>query len=109
MNRFRIVTVASALALTMLGAGAYAQAPQQGGRGGRGGPAFARGAGLPLAELNLTENQQEQVRLLIQQSQERLRADIIAVLTPEQQATAAKLQAEREARRGQRRGRGQQQ
>jgi|SRR5688572_6527105 len=107
MNRFRVVTVASALVMALLGAGAYAQAPEPGRRGGPGGgPGFGRGAGLPLAALNLTENQQEQVRLLIQQSQERLRADIMAVLTPEQQAIATKLQAEREARREQRGGRG---
>lgn len=56
------------------------------GQGLRQGPGFRRGGpgrGMPLRGLNLTEEQHAQVKAL----HEKLRADIEAVLTPEQLAT----------------------
>jgi Spy/CpxP family protein refolding chaperone len=119
MNRFRNVALVTILGGALVSGAAFAQGPAQGPdgrRGGPGGPGFGRGgavfgrdAGLPLGALNLTEQQQEQVRALRElyraqdpPLQPRLEADIQALLTPEQQAAAQKLPAEREARRPQR-------
>lgn len=67
-------------------------------RGGPGGPGRPGGPGARLRGLDLTEDQKAQVKAL----HERLRQDIEAVLTPEQQA---KLKA-RGGGRGGRGGRG---
>jgi Spy/CpxP family protein refolding chaperone len=71
---------------------------------------------MPLRELNLSDAQQEQVRQLMTQYREqvralndRLEADIRALLTPDQQQKADKLKAEREAQMKQRRQQRQQQ
>jgi Spy/CpxP family protein refolding chaperone len=163
MIRFRNVT-ASVLIAGLLGGAAFAQGPGDagrpggpGGRGGRGGPGGPGELGLPLAQLNLTDSQRQQVRELTRQRQQsgeqiqqrlrtamdarraamdaipvnegairattadlvaaeteaailqaHLRADVLALLTPEQQEQAKKLQADREARvdtRQERRGR----
>ncbi len=78
MNRFRSVTLTAALA-ALLSVGIVAAqgpggpggpgGPRGGGPGGRGGPG-GPGAGLPLRELNLSDQQQEQFRTLSQQYRE---------------------------------------
>jgi Spy/CpxP family protein refolding chaperone len=103
MTRFRSLGVAAVLATILAGGAAFAQGPDDSRVGRRfGGPGFGRGAGLPLRELNLTDAQRQQVRTLMQQHQERLRTDIFALLTPEQQARVTQLEAERQQRRQQR-------
>jgi Spy/CpxP family protein refolding chaperone len=161
MMRFRTLT-AGLLALGLLASGAaFAQGPggpgRPGGPGGRGGRPGGPGAadlGLPLAQLNLSDAQRQQVRELTQrrlqdnkQVEERLRAamdarraaidavpvnegairattadlvaaetdvailqahlraDVMALLTPEQQDQVRALQAERGNRQDQRRER----
>jgi Spy/CpxP family protein refolding chaperone len=115
MSRTRNLALVAVLGAALTAGAAYAQDPAQDGprRGGgpgvgRQGTGVGRGGGLPLRELNLSEAQQQQIRALREQYQaqvaplqERLRADIQNVLTPEQQATAQKLNAERDARRAQ--------
>jgi len=114
LRPLRIVTIIAALVALIAGGVLYAQAQGPGGRGGRGPGGFGTGGppsmGLPLRELNLTEAQQEQVRQLMTQYREQVRAlndrlegDIRALLTPDQQQQADKLKAEREARMKQRR------
>lgn len=158
MNRFRSVTLTAALAALLSAGVVFAQGPDgpggprgrgPGGRGGPGGPG-GPGAGLPVRELNLTEQQREQFRTISQQYREqartaeqrlnaarttqrkavdtvpineglirsttlevaeaqtevaihqaRLRGELVALLTPAQQAQAKKIQAEREARAAQ--------
>jgi Spy/CpxP family protein refolding chaperone len=105
MTRFRSLGAAAALAALLAGGVSYAQAPDaagQGRRGPGGRPGMGREAGLPLRELNLTAEQRTQIRTLMQQHQERLRNDIFALLTAEQQAKVQQLEAERQARRQQR-------
>jgi periplasmic protein CpxP/Spy len=94
MSRFRCVVLTAMVAL-MAAAGvvAYAQA-DPGGAPGRGGPrapgrilGLAPGGGLPLARLNLTPAQQDQIRQLRQQARGQNRA------------AAAQLRAAMEARR----------
>jgi len=149
MNRFRSVTAAVLVAGLLAGGAVFAQGPDGSGRGGRragpGGPGGV--ADLPLAQLNLTDTQRQQIRDLTQnqraareQVQQRLRAamearrvaintipvnegairsttaevvaaetdvaiqeahlraDIIALLTPQQQDQLKKAQAQRQAR-----------
>ena len=87
MTRFRSLTAGALVAVLLATGLAFAQdsAPGRpggpGGRGGRGGPGGPRDLGLPLAQLNLTDAQRQQVRELAQrrldagkQVQERLRA-----------------------------------
>jgi len=164
MIRFRNVTASLLMAGLLAGGAAFAQGPADtgrpggpGGRGGRGGPGGPGELGLPLAQLNLTDSQRQQVRELTRQRQQsgaqvqqrlrtamdarraaidaapvnegairattadlvaaeteaailqaHLRADVLALLTPEQQEQVKKLQAERETRgdnRQERRGR----
>jgi Spy/CpxP family protein refolding chaperone len=160
MTRFRTVTASLLMAGLLAGGAAFAQGPDgggrpgPGGRGGRGGPGGPGDLGLPLAQLNLTDSQREQVRELTRQRQQNgeqiqqrlraatdarraamdavpvnegairattadlvaaeteaailqahLRADVFALLTPEQQEQARKLQAAREARADTRQGR----
>jgi Spy/CpxP family protein refolding chaperone len=150
MTRCRSLT-AGVLVVGLLAAGAaFAQGEpgRPGGRGGRGGPGGPRGAvDLPLAQLNLTDAQRQQVRDLTQRRlqageevqqrlraamdarraavnalpvnegairsttadlvaaeteaailQAHLRADIVALLTPEQQDQLKKVEAARAAR-----------
>jgi Spy/CpxP family protein refolding chaperone len=150
MIRFRSLTAGVLVAGLLASGAAFAQGPggpgRPGGPGGRGG----RGPGgvdLPLAQLNLTDAQRQQIRDLTQKRQEagaqvrerlnaamearraavntvpvnegairsttadlvaaeteaailqaHLRADIIALLTPEQQEQLKKVEATREAR-----------
>jgi len=164
MIRFRTLTASLLMAGLLAGGAAFAQGPGDagrpggpGGRAGRGGPGGPGELGLPLAQLNLTDSQRQQVRELTRQRQQsgeqiqqrlrtamdarraavdaipvnegairattadlvaaeteaailqaHLRADVLALLTPEQQEQVRKLQAEREARvdtRQERRGR----
>jgi periplasmic protein CpxP/Spy len=87
MIRFRSLTAGALVAVLLATGLAFAQdsAPGRpggpGGRGGRGGPGGPRDLGLPLAQLNLTDAQRQQIRELTQrrldagkQVQERLRA-----------------------------------
>jgi periplasmic protein CpxP/Spy len=151
---FRVRSLATGVALVMLVATtvAFAQGPRGGGPfGGRGGRGPMGGA-LPLAQLNLTDAQREQVRTIRERYREqtqalasrlaeaadkqrqaietlpvnetlitsatqdmtqvqvdvavqeaRLNAEVWSVLTPEQQAQATKLRAERKARMEERR------
>jgi len=160
MTRFGTLTASLLMAGLLAGGAAFAQGPDgggrpgPGGRGGRGGPGGPGDLGLPLAQLNLTDSQREQVRELTRQRQQNgeqiqqrlraamdarraamdampvnegairsttadlvaaeteaailqahLRADVFALLTPEQQEQARKLQAAREARADTRQGR----
>ena len=87
-----------------------AQGPRGGGAGrGRGGPDGPLGD-IPLASLNLTQAQQDQIRAIRERSrqemqllQERTRNDVLAVLTAQQLAEVTRLQTERQQRREQRR------
>ena len=97
----RMKTIGVAVLVAAMAAGsALAQGQRSGGPGrdGRGGGPFA---GLPLATLNLTQAQQDQIRSIRERSraemdalQERTRNEILGVLTPEQQARLKQLQAE---------------
>ena len=114
MTRHIRIGIAGAVLTALLAGGAamYAQAPDRGARG-RGPGGFGPGGppvGMALRELNLSDAQQEQVRQLMMQYREQVRAlndrlngDIRALLTPEQQQKADALRAEREARMKQRR------
>ena len=164
IRRFRstvALTAGAALVVAGLGTAALAQGPG-GGRGGRGfGPGGLRGSGFPLAQLELTDAQRQQVRDVRQRHradmsavgkrlheahaaqrnavetvpvnealirstsqalstaqtdmallQARIHTDVWNLLTPEQQAKARELKAQREARmkeRGERRRQRQQQ
>ena len=110
MVRFK--RMAAVFVLAALAAGpAVAQGPQAGGPGrdGRGaGPL----AGVPLASLNLTQTQQDRIRDIreknrqeMQALQDRMRNDILSVLTAEQQTQLKQLQAEQGDRRERRRSR----
>jgi len=161
MTGFRILTAGVLVAALLTGGAAFAQGPGgpgrpggPGSRGGRGGPGGPGELGLPLAQLNLSDSQRQQVRELTQQRrqtdeqvqqrlraamdarraaidaipvnegairattadvvaaetevaivQAHLRADIFALLTPEQQDQVKKLQAERAAHADDRQGR----
>lgn len=153
MIRFRSLTAGLLVAGLFAGGIAFAQGAGPGrpggpgGRGGRGGPGGPGDFGLPLAQLNVTDSQRQQIRDLTQkrrdagaQVQERLRAaqdarraalealpvnegairsttadllaaeteaailqahlraDIVNLLTPEQQDQLKKIQAQREQR-----------
>ena len=151
MKKVRSLALMGVLAGALATGSALAQPPIEGGhgRGPRGG--FARGGGLELRGLNLTDAQRQQVRTLHEQHREqtqaaatrlrtameaqrkavetvpadesairattqelveaqtelaiqraKLHAEVFALLTPEQKEQAAKLRAEREARRSQR-------
>ena len=101
MTRFRSIAAVAALTAVLAGGAVYAQTPGDApGRRGPGRP--GRDAGLPLRQLDLTEQQRTQIRALVQQHEERLRTDIFALLTAEQQAKVQQLEAERSARRQQR-------
>ena len=75
---------------------AWSQPPDGGGprqgrmmRRGPGGPGGPGGLGLPLGRLNLTEAQQEQVRLVMEQNKEATRAAIARVRTVREALTDA--------------------
>lgn len=109
MVRFK--TIAAAVLIAALAAGsAVAQGPRGSGAG-REGRAGGPLGGVPLASLNLTQAQQDQIQTIRERNrqemealQERQRAEILAVLTPEQQAQVKQLQAERSGPREGRRG-----
>ena len=161
IRRFRsTIALTAGAALLAAGLGTAALAQDQGGR--RGGRGFGPGrGGFPLAQLELTDAQREQVRTVMQRHREdmeavgkrlheaheaqraavetvpvnealirstsqalataqtdmallqaRIHSDIWGVLTPDQQAKAKELKAQRDTRakeRGQRRQRQQQQ
>ena len=68
MNRFSIITAGVLTATLVAGSSALAQGPGRGGPGHRGGR--AGGPGLPLAQLNLTEQQRQQVREIQQRERQ---------------------------------------
>lgn len=110
MNRFRgLVAVMAALVLAV-GTFAFAQGADgnRRGPGGPGGRGFGGPAGMELRGLDLTDAQRDQIRDIMQRYQEQIRTDVMLVLTPEQQAKAKELQAERQARMQQRQQRLQQ-
>ena len=85
MNRLSIVTAGVVIATLVAGTSAFAQGGRRGpGPGGRSG-----GPDLPLAQLNLTEQQRQQVRDI----QERERQDTQQLRERLQQARAAQRQA----------------
>ena len=153
MTRFRSLTAGLLVAGLCAGGLAFAQdaGPGRpggpGGRGGRGGPGGPGDFGLPLAQLDLTDSQRQQIRDLTKKRldaggqvqarlraaqdarrtaletlpvnegairsttadlmaaeteaailQAHLRADIVALLTPEQQDQLKKVHAQREQR-----------
>jgi periplasmic protein CpxP/Spy len=69
MNRLRWMTAVVAVVALLAGGLVYAQGP----RGGRPGGPGARGFGLPLRELQLTDAQQEQVRQIRSRHQAQMR------------------------------------
>jgi Spy/CpxP family protein refolding chaperone len=98
MNRFRFFALTALLGVTLVAGAVYAQAPGPGGRGGRGfGPGGA--IGIELRDLNLSDAQRQQIRAIMQRYQEQMRAEIMSVLTPEQQEKAKQLQESRRDRR----------
>ena len=104
MIRFKTIG-AVVLVGALAGGSALAQAPR-GGRGGRGGGPDGPLGGIPVEALNLSQAQQDQIRDIrernrqaMQALQERMRNDVLAVLTAEQQARLKQLQAERPVRR----------
>ena len=162
MTRFRTLTAGVLVAGLLVTGAAFAQGPggpgRPGGPGGRGarlgGPGGPGDLGLPLAQLNLSDTQRQQIRELTQKrvqdgesvqtrlrtamearrqamdaipvnegairsttadlvaaetdvaiQQAHLRADVMALLTPDQLDQVKKLQAEREARVDDRRDR----
>ena len=98
MIRIRRWTAGALVAALLVSGAAFAQGPRGGGpgRGGRGGV-----ADLPLAGLDLTETQQDLIRGIRERHQAEMQNEILAVLSPEQQAQVKARQAEREARRAQ--------
>jgi periplasmic protein CpxP/Spy len=62
MNRVRSLATGVALMALLATSAAWAQGPRGGGSFGRRGGPGPMGGGLPLAQLNLTEAQREQVR-----------------------------------------------
>jgi len=112
MVRTRVIqAIGGAILVAALAGTATAQAPLAGGRGGRAGRAGGPGglAGVPLASLNLTQAQQDQLRVIrernrleMQALQERTTNEILAILTAEQQAQFKELQAQ-QGQRGERR------
>jgi Spy/CpxP family protein refolding chaperone len=108
----------AALVAALAAGTATAQAPLDGGRGGPGRAGRAGGpgglAGVPLASLNLTQAQQDQLRVIrernrqeMQALQERTTNEILAILTAEQQARFKELQAQQGPRGERRRERAQ--
>ena len=69
MNRLRWLTAAVAVVTLLAGGLVSAQGPRGGGAGGPG----ARGFGLPLRELQLTDAQKEQVRQIRSRHQAQMR------------------------------------
>lgn len=108
-----IRTIAAALVVGVLAvAPAFAQGPRGGGRAV--GPA-GRGAEIPLAQLNLTQAQQDSIKSIRERNreqmrtlQEQMRNEILSVLTPDQQAQVKQFQAQRQQRLQQRQQRLQQ-
>ena len=110
LKNFAVALLIAAMATASIAA----QAPRGGpgrGRGAGGGPL----GGIPLASLNLTQGQQDQIMDIRERSRQEMQAlhdrtlsQILAVLTPEQQAEVKKLQADQQQRREQRRGNQQQ-
>ena len=119
MVRTKVIqAIGGAALVAALAAGtATAQAPPDGGRGGQGRAGRAGGPGglgVPLASLNLTQTQQDQVRVIrernrreMQALQERTTNEILAILTAEQQAKFKELQAQHGPRGERRRERAQ--
>ena len=114
MIRLKNLAVALLIA-AMATASIAAQAPRGGGPGRVRGPGGGPLGSIPLASLNLTQAQQDQItdirersRQEMQALQDRTLSQILAVLTPEQQAEVKKLQADQQQRREQRRGKQQQ-
>ena len=67
MNRFRSLPLAAAFAMLLTAGVVHGQGPDRlGGPRGRG-PGGPRGAGLPVAQLNLSDEQQAQFRALSEQ------------------------------------------
>ena len=111
MKRMTTFTWGAVLAVLLIVAAAvYAQGPGGGrGFGGRGGPAGVGAGGINLRALDLTDAQREQIRGIMQRYQEQMRAEIMAVLTPEQQQKAQQMQDQQRQRLQQRQQRRQQQ
>ena len=113
MKGIQKVAAVAAVALTV-GAGSLAFAQDQnaqrhgeraGARAGgprQGGPGLGAVPGIEVRGLELTEPQRLQIREILQRYQEQVRADIMLVLTPEQQEKVKQAQAQREARLKQR-------
>ena len=99
LNRF----VAGLLVASSLAVAVPAAAHQmQGGQGGRsGGMGMLRGLDLTEAQRNQIQAIREQYMAQIRPLQERMQADIRAVLTPEQQATVQEREQRAAARRQQ--------
>src|SRR6478735_925095 len=101
MRRFRWVAIVAVIAVLVAGTMAFAQGP--GGRRGGGGPGgLGFAPGIELRGLDLSDTQRSQIREIMQRYQQQMQSEIMLVLTPEQQAKAKALQAEREARMKQR-------
>lgn len=104
MSRMKgILVMAIAALLVVASSFAFAQAQGQGQgdrRGPRGGgPGFGGGpAGVELRGVDLTDQQRQQIRDIVQRYQQQMRTDIMLVLTPDQQQKVKQNEAQREAR-----------
>jgi periplasmic protein CpxP/Spy len=95
MVRFRLLTAGLAV-MGLLATGVVFAQGQDGGRRGRGGPFGRGGAGLPLAQLNLTEAQHTQLQTIREQHREAAAAAIATLETARraQQAAIEKVPAD---------------
>ena len=110
MVRMRVMVVVAIVQLFVMAGLAFAQGP--GGPGGRGrgpGGPDGPGGGLPLRGVELSEVQRQQVRDITARHRQEMRAEILALLTPDQQAKVKEQETKREADMKQRLERFQQQ
>jgi Spy/CpxP family protein refolding chaperone len=99
MVRFRSMIAVAFVGLLLVGTLAFAQGPG-GRRGGPLGPGLA--PGMQLRGLDLTDAQRTQIQEITQRYMQQMRAEVMQVLTPEQQEKVNKAQEARTARLQQR-------
>jgi len=99
MVRIRSMIGVALVGLLLVGTVAFAQGPG-GRRGGPTGPGLA--PGLALRGLDLTDAQRDQIREITERYMQQMRAEVMQVLTPEQQETVNKAEEARTARLQQR-------
>lgn len=111
MKRITTFTWSAVIAVLLIAAAAVYAAQGPGGGRGFGGPGDRRGVGpvgINLRALDLTDTQRDQIRQITQRYQEQMRAEIMAVLTPEQQQKLQQMQEQQRQRLQERQQRQQQ-